>query len=95
MNFKIQKYIDLFASVVFMAFMLHIFALHPAYATVITAFDDSYGSQILYQDRNLIVTDKGVYSTRTKKLIIFQEDPNWEEEDFFTQQEKYCEKDSK
>ena len=69
--------------------------INTAFATVITAFDDSYGNEILYQDRNLIVTDKGVYSTRTKKLIIFQEDPNWEEEDFFTQQEKYCEKDSK
>jgi len=69
--------------------------INTAFATVIMAFDDSYGSEILYQDRNLIVTDKGVYSTRTKKLIIFQEDPNWEEEDFFTQQEKYCEKDSK
>jgi len=69
--------------------------INTAFATVITAFDDSYGNEILYQDRNLIVTDKGVYSTRTKKLIIFQEAPNWEEEDFFTQQEKYCEKDSK
>jgi len=91
----IKRTIELFASVVFMAFVLHIFALHPAYATVIMAFDDSYGNEILYQDRNIIVTDKGVYSTRTKKLIIFQEAPNWEEEDFFTQQEKYCEKDSK
>jgi len=91
----IKRIIDMFIGVVFMAFVLHIFALHPAYATVIMAFDDSYGSEILYQDRNLIVTDKGVYSTRTKKLIIFQEDPNWEEEDFFTQQEKYCEKESK
>ena len=69
--------------------------INTAFATVIMAFDDSYGSEILYQDRNIIVTDKGVYSTRTKKLIIFQEAPNWEEEDFFTQQEKYCEKDSK
>ena len=69
--------------------------INTAFATVIMAFDDSYGNEILYQDRNIIVTDKGVYSTRTKKLIIFQEAPNWEEEDFFTQQEKYCEKDSK
>ena len=69
--------------------------INTAFATVIMAFDDSYGSEILYQDRNIIVTDKGVYSTRTKKLIIFQEAPNWEEEDFFTQQEKYCEKESK
>jgi len=69
--------------------------INTAFATVIMAFDDSYGSEILYQDRNIIVTDKGVYSTRTKKLIIFQESPNWEEEDFFTQQEKYCEKESK
>ena len=91
----IKRIIDMFIGAAFMAFVLHIFALHPAYATVIMAFDDSYGSEILYQDRNLIVTDKGVYSTRTKKLIIFQEDPNWEEEDFFTQQEKYCEKESK
>jgi len=64
-------------------------------ATVIEAFTDDWDSKILYQDGNIFVTDKGVYSVRTKKLIIFQEDPNWEEEDFFTQQEKYCEKESK
>lgn len=68
---------------------------NTAFATVIVAIDTSYGSEVLYQDKNIIVTDKGVYSTRTKKLITFQESPNWEEEDFFTQQEKYCEKDSK
>jgi len=77
----------------FFLFFLILIAI-PTNATVITAFDDSYGNEILYQDRNIIVTDKGVYSTRTKKLIIFREDPNWEEEDFFTQQEKYCEKES-
>jgi len=64
-------------------------------AAVINAFDDSYGDEILYIDQNIVVTDKGVYSRRTGKIIEFTSAPDWEEEDFFTQQEKYCEKDAK
>lgn len=77
----------------FFLFFLILIAI-PTNATVIEAFTDDWDSKVLYQDGNIIVTNNGVYSVRTKKLIIFREDPNWEEEDFFTQQEKYCEKES-
>jgi len=58
-------------------------------------FEDLDLSRILYQDDNIVVVKEGVFSKRTGKRVQFREAPNWEEEDFFTQQEKYCEKESK
>ena len=58
-------------------------------------FEDLDLSRILYQDDNIVVVKEGVFSKRTGKRVQFREAPNWEEEDFFTQQEKYCEKDNK
>jgi len=59
------------------------------------SFDDLDLSRILYQDDNIVVVKEGVFSKRTGKRVQFREASNWEEEDFFTQQEKYCEKESK
>ena len=58
-------------------------------------FEDFDLSRILYQDDNIVVVKEGVFSKRTGSRVQFREAPNWEEEDFFTQQEKYCEKESK
>jgi len=58
-------------------------------------FEDLDLSRILYQDDNIVVVKEGVFSKRTGRRVQFREAPNWEEEDFFTQQEKYCEKESK
>jgi len=58
-------------------------------------FEDLDLSRILYQDDNIVVVKEGVFSKRTGKRVQFRQAPNWEEEDFFTQQEKYCEKESK
>ena len=58
-------------------------------------FEDLNLSRILYQDDNIVVVKEGVFSKRTGKRVQFREASNWEEEDFFTQQEKYCEKESK
>jgi len=58
-------------------------------------FEDLDLSRILYQDDNIVVVKEGVFSKRTGRRVQFRQAPNWEEEDFFTQQEKYCEKESK
>jgi hypothetical protein len=34
-------------------------------------------------------------STKTGRPLVFSESKTWVEEDYFTQQEKYCEVDSK
>jgi len=47
--------------------------------------------KILYEDDQIVVKYSGVYSKRTGNPLQFRQAPNWEEEDFFTQQEKYCE----
>ena len=47
--------------------------------------------KILYEDDTIIVKYSGAYSKRTGNPLQFRQAPNWEEEDFFTQQEKYCE----
>ena len=54
-------------------------------------FATTVNAEVLYQDNNITVTDEGVFSTRTGKPIEFRQAPDWEEEDFFTQQSKYCE----
>ena len=57
-------------------------------------FKDLDPSHILYQDNNIVVLNEGVFSKRTGNPIKFRQSPKWKEEDFFTQQEKYCEKDT-
>ena len=47
--------------------------------------------KILYEDDQIVVKYSGVYSKRTGNPLQFRQAPNWEEEDFFAQQEKYCE----
>ena len=47
--------------------------------------------KILYEDDQIVVKYSGVYSKRTGNPLQFRQAPIWEEEDFFTQQEKYCE----
>ena len=47
---------------------------------------------VLYEDKNILVTKEGVFSKRTGDPIEFTPSPSWVEEDFFTQQAKYCEK---
>jgi len=67
-------------------------------ATVIEAFvtiSDELEKNILYQDSTIVVTKNGVYSKRTGNKIIFTPADDWVEEDFFTQQQKYCEQNSK
>ena len=47
--------------------------------------------KILYEDDTIVVKYSGAYSKRTGNPLQFRLAPDWEEEDFFTQQEKYCE----
>ena len=77
---NIKEKVTLLLAVLMMAFVLHIFALHPAYA-----------EEILYEDDTIVVKYSGAYSKRTGNPLQFRLAPDWEEEDFFTQQEKYCE----
>ena len=47
---------------------------------------------ILYSDKNItIYTDNTMTYTGKKTVPIFKPSNSWVEEDFFTQQEKYCE----
>jgi len=67
-------------------------------ATVVEAFitiGEELEKNILYQDSTIVVTKNGVYSKRTGNKIIFTPADDWVEEDFFTQQQKYCEQNSK
>ena len=66
------------------AYWLYLILITPAFA-----------AEVLYEDRNILVTKEGVFSKRTGEPIAFTPAPDWEEEDFFSQQAKYCEKDSK
>ena len=59
------------------------------FTTIVSA---NNSSRIIYQDSAIIITAEGVFSKRTGKQVEFKESINWKEEDFFTQQEKYCEK---
>ena len=68
---------------------LILFAAMVMYAVALANIEKN-----LYEDDNIYVTKEGVFSKRTHKRIDFKTDPNWVEEDFFTQQEKYCEKDN-
>lgn len=52
-------------------------------------------SKVLYEDKIILVTKDGVFSKRTGEPLKFRPAPDWKEEDFFTQQEKYCEKETK
>ena len=50
--------------------------------------------QIYYQDKNItIYTDNTVVRTGEKTAMAFPASKTWVEEDFFTQQAKYCEVD--
>ena len=50
---------------------------------------------ILYSDKNItIYTDNTMTYTGKKTVPVFKTSNSWVEEDFFTQQEKYCEVDS-
>lgn len=53
--------------------------------------NSAYAEEILYEDNQIVVKYSGVYSKRTGNPLQFRQSPNWEEEDFFTQQSKYCE----
>ena len=68
---------------------LILFAAMVMYAVALANIEKN-----LYEDDNIYVTKKGVFSKRTNKPITFRQADNWTEEDFFTQQEKYCEKDN-
>ena len=77
---NIKEKVGVLIAVLIYAFVLNTFALHPAYA-----------EEILYEDDTIVVKYSGVYSKRSGNPIQFREAPNWTEEDFFVQQEKYCE----
>ena len=52
--------------------------------------------EIYYQDKNItIYTDNTVVRTGDAKPMVFSASKTWVEEDFFTQQAKYCESDGK
>ncbi|SFV80786.1 hypothetical protein MNB_SUP05-6-770 [hydrothermal vent metagenome] len=52
--------------------------------------------EILYSDKNItIYTDNTITYTGKKTVPVFKPSSTWVEEDYFTQQEKYCEVDSK
>jgi hypothetical protein len=52
--------------------------------------------EILYSDKNItIYTDNTITYTGKKTVPVFKPSSAWVEEDYFTQQEKYCEVDSK
>lgn len=52
--------------------------------------------EIYYQDKNItIYTDNSVVRTGDAKPMVFSASKTWVEEDFFTQQAKYCESDGK
>ena len=61
------------------------------FTTVVSA---NNSPRIIYQDSAIIITVEGVFSKRTGKQVEFKESINWKEEDFFTQQEKYCEQET-
>ncbi len=51
---------------------------------------------ILYSDKNItIYTDNTMVQTGKTTAPVFKPSGTWVEEDYFTQQEKYCEVDSK
>lgn len=53
------------------------------------------GKEIFYTDQNItIYTDNTVVETSSGKSAVFKPSDTWVEEDYFTQQEKYCEVDS-
>jgi len=66
-----------------------------AYWLYLILLTPAFGAEVLYQDENILVTKDGVFSQRTKQPIKFRSAPDWVEEDFFTQQSKYCEKGGK
>ncbi len=46
----------------------------------------------IYSDQSIIIyADNTVVSAKTGKPLVFSESKKWVEEDYFTQQEKYCE----
>ena len=50
--------------------------------------------EIYYQDKNItIYSDNTVVRTGETKPMVFSASKTWVEEDFFTQQAKYCEVD--
>ncbi len=50
---------------------------------------------IYYQDKYItIYNDNTVVYTGSERAVKFKESTTWVEEDYFTQQEKYCEVDS-
>ncbi|MEO1890441.1 MAG: hypothetical protein ABGX45_01975 [Candidatus Thioglobus sp.] len=52
--------------------------------------------EILFTDKNItIYTDNTITYTGKKTVPVFKPSSTWVEEDYFTQQEKYCEVDSK
>ncbi|MDG2395578.1 hypothetical protein [Candidatus Thioglobus sp.] len=51
--------------------------------------------EVFYTDGNItIYTDNTVVYTGKKEVPVFEPSSTWVEEDYFTQQEKYCEVDS-
>ncbi len=59
----------------------------------ISAYADK---EILYSDKNItIYKDNTITYTGKKTAPVFKPSSTWVEEDYFTQQEKYCEVDSK
>ncbi len=52
--------------------------------------------EILYSDKNItIYTDNTITYTGKETVPVFKPSSAWVEEDYFTQQEKYCEVDAK
>ncbi len=50
---------------------------------------------VLYSDKNItIYTDNTMTYTGKKTVPVFKTSNSWVEEDFFTQQDKYCEVDA-
>ena len=61
---------------------------------LLVATGASAQKQVYYQDKNItIYTDNTVVRTGEKTAMAFPASKTWVEEDFFTQQAKYCEVD--
>ena len=54
---------------------------------------DNLLTKIYWQGKNLTILINGIIiDNKTGDILSFPESTTWEEEDFFTQQSKYCEK---
>ncbi len=66
-----------------------------AFALLAVSMSVSAQKATIYSDQSItIYADNTVVSTKTGRPLVFSESKTWVEEDYFTQQEKYCEVDS-